>query len=343
MTTATRAAIRAAGWASLALALASCLGAGIPRSELPAEPLAFVYRTETNAQKRAEELARAEGREEPQEPGRGIARLEDVGEWVGLGQTELEQRIAKLGNLAFFDLRADDISLADFALPGARPLDWSPDRDRLLLASLRDGTPQLYEWSRAGGHLRAVTSGPVAHPTGCYGPDGRLAYVAINVGEENVRARLLVTGPGGARPRVLTRGPADGSPSWAPDGSLIVYDAASHTDRSRIMAIAPSGGEPRMIARGRRPVFTPDGQWVVYSAKTRKGWRLRRMRPDGSGKMAFGDGPTDEHTPSVSPDGRFVAYVEEDGDRERLRVRAFDGSGDRPLLSHGDGISPAWN
>jgi dipeptidyl aminopeptidase/acylaminoacyl peptidase len=327
--------------AALALALVSCAGAGISRSELPSEPLAFVFRSETEAQERAEALAKAEGRAE--QPGEGKARLDALGDWLGLNQSAKAQRVARLGQLAFFDLRADDIEVADFALPGARPLDWSPDRERLLLASLRSGSPQLYEWSRQGAHLRAVTSGPFAHPTGCYGPEGRLAYVGINVGDERVQSRIFVTGPGGARPRLLTPGPADGSPSWSPDGSVIVYGTNAYGDRARIMAIDPSGGGPRVIARGRRPVFTPDGGWVVYSARTRKGWRLRRMRPDGSGKMAFGDGPTDEHAPSVSPDGRYVAYVETVGDRERLRVRALDGSGDRPLLSHGDGVSPAWN
>ena len=39
----------------------------------------------------------------------------------------------------------------------------------------------------------------------------------------------------------------------------------------------------------------------------------------------------------------FGGEVSEKNGRFRLRVRALDGSGDRPLLNHGDGFTPAWN
>ena len=332
-------------FALAALGLVACTGTGIQRTDLPEEPLAFVFRTETEAQERAEVLARAEGRGEPRRrPGEGHVRLEDVGGWFGLDQSREERRAAMLGRLAFFDLRDDEISIAPFALPGARPLDWSPDHERLLLSSLRGGSQQLYEWSRSDDHLRAVTHGPAVHPTGCYGPEGRIAYVSIEHGPRGSRSRVFVAGRGGAGARPITPGPTDGAPSWAPDGSVIVYEVSPHRPNARIAVIDPEGGEPRIIARGRRPVFTPDGKWVVYSAPTSRGWRLRRMRPDGSGKMTIGGtAPGEEHAPTVSPDGRFVAYVVERGDRQQLRLRALDGSGDRPLLNHGDGISPAWN
>ena len=267
-----------------------------------------------------------------------------MGDWFGLRRSRGEQRVAMLGRLAFFDARSEEISVADFAVPGAFPLDWSPDGQRLLYVSQRTGTPQIHEWQRDTGAVRVLTRGPDAHPSAGYGPDGRVAYVSVRVRPQGVSSRIFVTGPAGSAPRPLTRGPSDGAPAWSPDGSLLVFEVNPHRPDSRIAAIDPEGGEPRLIARGRRPVFTPDGTWVVYSAPLRRGWRLQRMRPDGTGKLPVGTGVRDEHAPSVSPDGRFVAYVSDIGEqRQQLRVRALDGSGDRPLVSHGDGNAPAWN
>ncbi len=327
----------------VALAVLGCAGGGIDRASFPDAPMAFVYRTETQAHERLEILERAEGRRSASRPGEMRARLEDVGQWFGLGNSPEQQQAALKGRLAFFDLRTDEIDVADFALPGARPLDWSPDHQKLLYVSAQGGSPQIYEWDRATRSARALTRGPAAHPSASYGPGGRIAYVEVRGGGRRATSRVWVTGPGGAAPRVLTPGPVDGAPAWSPDGKVLVYEVAPHLPSARLAAIDPDGGEPRLVARGRRPVFTPDGAWVVYSARVSGGWRLRRMRPDGSGKLAFGQGPGDAHTPSVSPDGRFVVYVHEEGKRQRLRVRGLDGSGDRPLLNHGDGHAPAWN
>jgi TolB protein len=97
-----------------------------------------------------------------------------------------------------------------------------------------------------------------------------------------------------------------------------------------------------VLAPGRDPSFTPDGQFVVYSARTRNGWRLAEMHPDGQARRPVGSGPHDESDPQVSPDGRFVVYVSDDEGRQQLRVRTMDGRKDRPLIWNGDGIGPVW-
>jgi TolB protein len=127
----------------------------------------------------------------------------------------------------------------------------------------------------------------------------------------------------------------------------LVYVAQSANGKDELVAAridpdADEPSEPRVLARGRDPVFTPDGEWVVYSAATSAGQRLWRVRPDGGGRAPLGRGLHEEVHPAVSPDGRFVAYVSQEADRDSLRVRRFDGSGDRLLLESGDGSTPAW-
>jgi len=96
------------------------------------------------------------------------------------------------------------------------------------------------------------------------------------------------------------------------------------------------------LGRGRDPVFGAGGDWFVYSARVGDGWRLRRMRAAGGGRLAVGRGVRDEFEPAVSPDGRLVAYVSEDAGFDRLFVRRVDGSGDRLLLPDGVVTRPVW-
>jgi len=72
------------------------------------------------------------------------------------------------------------------------------------------------------------------------------------------------------------------------------------------------------------------------------GYRLRRMRPDGTSKVAISPGGSEERMPSVSPDGEFVVFVQMNDGRRILTVRRLDGKGERRLVSDGWSEFPVW-
>ena len=117
--------------------------------------------------------------------------------------------------------------------------------------------------------------------------------------------------------------------------------AASTDDPAWTWPPTANGGL-KPLGRGRDPVFGADGEWFVYSARIGDGWRLRRMRGVGGGRLAVGRGVRDEFEPALSPDGSLVAYVSEDAGFDRLFVRRVDGSGDRLLLPDGVVTRPVW-
>ena len=95
----------------------------------------------------------------------------------------------------------------------------------------------------------------------------------------------------------------------------------------------------------RAPVFTPDGEWVVYSARTRTGYKLSRMRPDGTGRRVLGSSALQEFDPSVSPDGEYVVYVGHNPRSEsgpQLYVKRLEGGNARALQIEGTGGLPVW-
>jgi Tol biopolymer transport system component len=124
-----------------------------------------------------------------------------------------------------------------------------------------------------------------------------------------------------------------------------VYETRAPDGLPAIALLQPLEGTPKILARGRDPVFSPDGQWIVYSQRLAAGQRLWKMRPDGSGRLALGEAPPDigeERHPAVSPDGRYVVYVAAREGRHALRIRRMDGGGDREFFEAGDGLMPVW-
>jgi hypothetical protein len=109
-----------------------------------------------------------------------------------------------------------------------------------------------------------------------------------------------------------------------------------------LLALGEPEAQPRRLGPGREPRFCGDGEWIVYSAPVKRGRKLWRVRPDGTGRAPIGRGVLDEGTPACSPDGTLVTYGVTEEHFDRLYVRRFDGSGDRILYADGGASYPVW-
>lgn len=336
------------GCAGNVLALLGCAGNVVVSEELPDAPIAFVYRTLEQGRERADALGGQRPSTNTSRIGQGVMNLNEADDYLARLRGQDPRRARRHdGRVALLHPRSGRLEVLDSLLPGALPMDWSPSRDRLLFTSRRHGNARLYEYRFESRVLTGLMSGHEDHLQGSYGPDGRVAYVEMRrLADQQVDLSIWATRIGG-RPERLTDGPADLGPAWSSDGRWLLFENADDRGRRTILSrdLREPDGEARVIARGADPVISPVGDWVVYARKGRDGWRLWRMRPDGSGKSALGarsQGQADERAPTISPDGRYVAYVAEEDLRQRLRVRRMDGTGDRPLFEDGDGSLPAW-
>lgn len=329
----------------LPLLLCVCMGPSYQLADLPSEPIALVHRSREESEHRAEMLARAKEQPRVLLPGEQHFELEILGDYLGLGRSREEKRADFLGRVALLDARTGEPEILDFFPRGARPLAWSRDRRQLLYqAPVGTEQQQVFEYDLQSGEVRPIARGPHFYVGASYGPDGRLALARFDPREGGEsRLQIFVTRPGGAAPRAVTEGPQDSWPVWSPDGSVLLYTSIDAAGSSVIRAIDPlSGGESKIIARGLEPAFSPEGDWLVYTARRRGRWAIWRVRPDGSGRRPIGESGHNERDPTVSPDGRFIVYVAEKDEHQRLMVRPLEGSGDRPLLKTGDGLLPLW-
>jgi dipeptidyl aminopeptidase/acylaminoacyl peptidase len=336
--------IVAIGW--WVLGLAGCI-TGIRPDDLPTDPIAVTYWEGESARRRAE-LMREKKKAEPRR--RGVADAESVGRLFGgpqRVQSEMQALRQYPGRLCLVDPRTGKATPLAAAPRGSVPLAWSDDHQRLLFLSNTRNRIHLYEYDRQKDVVRPITYGEDQHLYGDYGREAQVAILQMARVGERYEVRVYVTNTAGGSPRRVLEGASPEMVRLSPDGKMLLYvarpeGASRGRDEPELVLVNLEDSVERRLGPGREPSFSPLGDWIVYSAPSREGWRLRRIRADGSARSRFGPSLRDEKMPSISPDGRFVVYVGESTGLERLFVRRMDGTGDRILVDTGAVFSPVW-
>ncbi|MCI0749577.1 MAG: Tol-Pal system beta propeller repeat protein TolB [Nevskiales bacterium] len=97
---------------------------------------------------------------------------------------------------------------------------WSPDGRQIVFTSDRGGQPQIYRVGAEGGEARRVTYEGKQNLRARFSPDGK-SLVLVNQSETGYRIGLLNLDT--QELRILTDGPLDESPSFAPNGATVIY------------------------------------------------------------------------------------------------------------------------
>ncbi len=135
---------------------------------------------------------------------------------------------------------------------------FSPDGRKLLFTSDRGGGPQIYEVSVAGGIPHRVTVSMGKYNAGAvYSPDGKMIAMVHQV---DSNYRIAVLDLDFHQLNVLTSSRQDESPSFAPNGKMIVY-STTNRGRAELAVVSVDGKiKKRLAVRGsevREPVWGP--------------------------------------------------------------------------------------
>ena len=134
---------------------------------------------------------------------------------------------------------------------------WSPDGGSIIFTSGRSGGPQLYRMSVAGGAPQRLTFSGNYNAGASYSPDGRSIVLITNqgngykVGIYSTKDRTI---------RVLTQSRQDESPSFAPNGDIIMY--ATQKGGRNVLATVSADGQVQQTLKFqggsvREPAWSP--------------------------------------------------------------------------------------
>jgi TolB protein len=134
---------------------------------------------------------------------------------------------------------------------------WLPDGQSLIFTSDRSGKPQLYQVSASGGDATRITFQGEYNANASIAWDGK--RVAMVQGNGNVyRIAVLDRATGEATP--ISPGNLDEHPSFAPNGSMILY-AATEGSRGVLYAVSADGRvRQRLVSADgdvREPAWSP--------------------------------------------------------------------------------------
>jgi TolB protein len=134
---------------------------------------------------------------------------------------------------------------------------WSPDGRELVFTSDRGGSPQIYQVAATGGMAKRLTFQNGYNAAASYAPDGRSLTL---VTRENGQYRIALLDLQRGLLQVLTQGELDESPSFAPNGSMIIY-ATRFGRREVLSAVSVDGGVRQRLALDasdvREPAWSP--------------------------------------------------------------------------------------
>ena len=121
---------------------------------------------------------------------------------------------------------------------------WSPDGRSLIFTSGRSGKAQIYQISAAGGPAKRLTFSGSYNAGASFSPDGRTIVLITNqgngdkVGIYSTKDRMV---------RELTRSRHDESPTFAPNGDMIMY--ATQQDGHNVLAIVSIDGQAQQTLK----------------------------------------------------------------------------------------------
>jgi TolB protein len=121
---------------------------------------------------------------------------------------------------------------------------WSPDGRHLVFTSDRAGRPQIYRISAAGGRAERLTFEGKENARASYDQAGKHLTLVTNHGNgDQIGVFSLPTGS----LEILTDGRLDESPTFAPNGAMILY--AAQRGGSGLLSAVSADGRVRQVLR----------------------------------------------------------------------------------------------
>ncbi|HEX5237209.1 MAG TPA: Tol-Pal system beta propeller repeat protein TolB [Sphingomicrobium sp.] len=132
---------------------------------------------------------------------------------------------------------------------------FSPDGNSIVFESDRSGAQQLYVMNANGSNEHRISFGAGGHASPDWSPDGKLIAFTYRAGNGR---RIGVMNADGTGEKLLTTGPSDEGPSWAPSSRELIFQRTGAGAHDGVYRVSLDGGQPGRIAT---PEDASDPDW----------------------------------------------------------------------------------
>ena len=239
-------------------------------------------------------------------------------------------------------------------LTSGREPRWSPDGQRIVFYSSRNGSWDIYSIDPDGGNeIQLTTTRETGEWSPTWSPDGlRIAFVSQRDGHDSIH---IMDADGKNETRLTANTRPDEYPRWSPDGRRIAYVSVyreNNRQNREIHVMDADGRNKKKLTRHVEddwlPTWSPDSQSIAFLSLRNLDIEIYVMDADGRNKKRLThDKKSFDPAWSPDPDGTRLAYSSlhsiEDGLYE-IYVMDADGSNKKRLTwARGYDISPTWS
>jgi Tol biopolymer transport system component len=200
-------------------------------------------------------------------------------------------------------------------------------------------------WVTRDGRTKMITPTAAEYVGARLSPDERRIAVLLTQDRQS-DVWIYTIGPG-TMSRLTTINTVT-SVEWSPDGSRVLYTAATQNGVDALLQVA-SGGVPaqQLVEVPYSMVdvtMAPNGKSLLLTVIPGNFWQLDRVNLDSAGAVHTYLAPgANVHAPQFSPDGKWVALVTNESGRDEVYIRSFPDPSSKMQVSVSGGAQPTWS
>ena len=230
--------------------------------------------------------------------------------------------------------------------------DLSPDGEKVVFASNRDGIYHVYVVNVDGAGLIKLTDDSAGDLSPRWSPDGkRIAFSrtgALYVMDSDGSNVQKVTEPESEATAPLCKAGAFLG-GWSPDGQQLIFYAASVTrGLGQVCTVNVDGSDLTVVVSeppgyNVEPIWAPDGEWIAYRSIREGNHEIYIVKPDGTEDTNLTNHPAIDLEPDWSPDSQWVVFGSiRTGDFDLYIVKTDGSDLARVTTAIGKDSDPSW-